>query len=171
MLLIGWIALQLAATAPQSVVVVPGPAGPASSGPVPSAAPAANEIVRSGDLTISNGDLMMFRPNIPARGGFFIANAGDAPDRLLRATSPSATDIRFTRFGPTGEVEIETVEIAPHSRFSPQDTAIDFNRGRIQMHIDGLRLPADPAEGVPITLEFERAGAVTVRAFGMVSHR
>jgi copper(I)-binding protein len=168
--LLGLAVLQLATTAPQ-VVVVPGPAGPRAAGPVPSASPAANERVSAGDLTLSNGHLMTYGRGISARGGFFIANAGDTPDRLLRATSPSATAIRFTRVDRNGEVEIETVEIAPNSSYSTRDMQIDFNRGRIQMRLDGLRLPANPADGVPITLEFERAGAITVRAFGMVPQR
>ena len=166
------------------VVITPGPPGPRVT--VPGAAgvrvtapgsmtPAANEIARAGDLTLSNGYVTVFGASTPARGGFFIRNDGDLPDRLVSVTSPAAEHVTFYQIETTGErrgeVERESIEIAPHSNFTAEDIAIDFNRGRIQLRFVGLRLPADAAVGIPVTLTFQRTGPVTVRAFSMTPGR
>ena len=159
---------------PRGVIVGPGPRGPGSTAPG-SMSPAGNEIARAGDLTLSNGYVAVFSASTPARGGFFIRNDGDQSDRLISVTSPAAEQVTLYQIETTGErrgeVERESIEIAPHSNFTAEDIAIDFNRGRIQLRFVGLRLPADPAAGVPVTLTFERTGPVTVRAFAMTPSR
>ena len=162
------------------VVITPGPPGPSVIVPgaggvrvtAPgSMSPAGNEIARAGDLTLSNGHIMVFNSAAPARGGFFIRNDGDLPDRLISVTSPAAQQVTLYQIQTTGErrgeVERESIEIAAHSNFTAQDIAIDHNRGRIQLRFVGLRLPSDPATGIPVTFTFERTGPVTVRAFAM----
>jgi copper(I)-binding protein len=162
------------------VVITPGPPGPRVTVPgtagvrvaAPgSMSPAGNEIAQSGDLTLSNGYVMVFSASAPARGGFFIRNDGDLPDRLLSVSSPAAEHVTLYQIETTGErrgeVERGSIEIAPHSNFAAQDIAIDHNRGRIQLRFVGLRLPSDPETGIPVTFTFERTGPVTVRAFAM----
>ena len=166
------------------VVITPGPPGPRMT--VPGAAgvrvaapgsmsPAGNEIARAGDLTLSNGYITVFNSSSPARGGFVIRNDGDLPDRLISVTSPAAEQVTLYQIETTGErrgeVERESIEIAPHSNFTAEDIAIDHNRGRIQLRLIGLRLPSDPAGGIPVTFTFERTGPVTVRAFPMTPNR
>lgn len=159
---------------PRAVIVGPGPRGPVSMAPG-SMSPAGNEVARAGDLTLSNGYVAVFSASTPARGGFFIRNDGDQPDRLISVTSPAAEHVALYQIETTGErrgeVERDSIEIAPHSNFTAEDIAIDFNRGRIQLRFTGLRLPADPAVGVPLTFTFERTGPVTVRAFAMTPSR
>lgn len=165
------ILLLQAAAPPSATAIVPRPPQATITGPSgrPSASPASNEVVAVGDLRISNGHLLTFGPGIAARAGFVIANAGDEPDRLLRASSPAATRVRLTRFAlGVGEEDVETIDIAPHSAFTSDNIRMDHNRGRLQMRLEGLRLPADPSNGVPIVLHFERAGPVTVRVFPFI---
>lgn len=134
-----------------------------------SAAPAANETVRAGDLTLSNGHMMTFLGGPTARGGFYVRNDGDLDDRLTAVRSPLADTVGIFSLDPEhGEVEVTSLLIPAGSAFTPAQMAIDLNRGQIRLQFSGLRPPEDPAEGVPVFLSFERAGCVSARVFPMV---
>ena len=159
---------------PGPTLTVPGTAGVRVTAPG-SMSPAGNEIAQAGDLTLSNGYITVFNSSVPARGGFFIRNDGDLPDRLISVTSPAAERVTLYQVETTGErrgeVEHASIEIAPHSNFTAEHIAIDRNRGRIQLRFVGLRLSSDQAGGIPVTFTFERTGPVTVRAFAMTPSR
>jgi copper(I)-binding protein len=157
---------------PGPTVVLPGGAGVGVSSPG-SMSPAGNEVAQAGQLRLSNGYVMVFRQrSAPARGGFFVRNDSDLADRLVAVSTPMADRVTMWRTdltaGGPGEVEQPSVEIAPRSDFTAGGAPLDPNRGRLQLKFEGLRLPENPSDGVPVTLVFERAGPVTVRAFPMI---
>lgn len=134
-----------------------------------SGAPAANETVRAGDLTLSNGHVIAFSGGTSAIGGFRIRNDGEENDRLISISSPLADSIAIFQIDPDqGEVEVTSVEILAGSAFTVDQMTIDPNRGRLSLRFRGLRLPDDPAEGVPVFLQFERTGCVAARVFPVV---
>lgn len=157
---------------PRGVIVGPGPRGPVSTAPG-SMSPAGNEVAQAGHLRLSNGYVMVFgQRSAPARGGFVVRNDSDLADRLVAVSTPMADRVTMWRTdltaGGPGEVEQSSVEIAPRSAFTGDDVAQDPNRGRLQLKFQGLRLPENPSDGVPVTFVFERAGPVTVRAFPLI---
>jgi copper(I)-binding protein len=135
--------------------------------------PAGNEIVHAGDLTLSNGHITAFGRFGFERGGFIIRNDGDQEDRLISVSSVLADQVTMWRIETTGErrgeVEQLVLNVPAHSGFTPQDMDVDSNRGRIQLRFKNLRMPSDPAEGIPVTFLFEVAGEVTVRAYPVLS--
>lgn len=138
--------------------------------PLPgSGAPAANETIRAGDLTLSNGHIISFSGGATAIGGFTIRNDGERDDRLISISSPRAESIAIVQVDPEqGEVEVATRVIAAGEAFTSEQMTFGPNRGRLSLRFRGLRLPDDPAEGVPVFLAFDVAGCVAARVFPVV---
>jgi periplasmic copper chaperone A len=91
-----------------------------------------------------------------AAGYMTIANRGASPDRLIAASSPAAQSIELHTHveegGMKSMVRIDSIE-------APADGEVVLQPGGLHLMLFGFSAPAS-GDGVPITLTFERAGAV-----------
>ena len=120
-----------------------------------------SEVAVSGDLSIEGGWARAMLPGQPAGGGYLsIANGGSEPDRLLGGSTPSA-----------GRVEIHTMEVVDDvMTMRPVEGGLEIPAGgTVELKPGGLHLmfmevgePFSEGGSVPLTLEFDRAGAVEI---------
>ena len=121
----------------------------------------ADEMTKSG--------IMVMKPWAPpslagARNGvayFMLMNHGNAADRLISLSTPVAGKAEVhleelkegvMRMRPTGPLTLEPGEM------------IDLKPGELHVMLLGLKQPLKPGEHFPLTLTFEKAGAMTLEA-------
>lgn len=98
----------------------------------------------------------------PAGGGFLtITNTGSAPDRLVSARSPAAEIVQVHEMKMDGAImrmrEVEKgLEI-------PAGKSVTLAPGGLHLMMMGLKAPLKQGTEVPVTLVFEKAGAVEVQ--------
>lgn len=117
--------------------------------------------VTAGKLEISEAWARAMLPGQPAGGGFLtITNKGGEPDRLVGASSPAA-----------GKVEVHTMEVVNDvMTMRPVQGGLEIPAGAtVELKPGGLHLmfmkvsePFKDGGTVPVSLEFEKAGAVEV---------
>lgn len=94
-------------------------------------------------------------------GGAFlkIENTGDAPDRLLKASSPMAARTEVHTVIREGDVmrmrEVSAVDLAPKS-------TTELKPGGYHIMLMELAGPLKAGDRFPMTLVFEKAGSITV---------
>ncbi len=96
-------------------------------------------------------------------GGAFMTlrNTGTTEDRLLAVTSPLAGKVELHETRRDGDVmRMRPVDTIP----LPAGAAVALAPGGLHVMLIGLQKPLAAGERVPLTLRFERAGAVTVEA-------
>ena len=125
------------------------------------AAPARAEEVKAGDLVISQAWSRATPSGAKIAGGFLtIENKGAAPDRLLGGSGDIA-----------GKVEVH--EMAMNNgvmTMRPLDTGLVIEPGKTvklapggyHLMIMDLKTPFKQGDKVPVTLQFEKAGKVTL---------
>lgn len=91
-----------------------------------------------------------------------LTNPGDAPDRLLSAASDVARALEIHDTVLVDDVMImqqvsDGVEIPAHGR-------VEIKPGGLHIMLIGLTDDLLPGETFPLTLQFERAGALTIEA-------
>lgn len=95
----------------------------------------------------------------PGAAYLTIRNNGTAPDRLLRATSPRAETVMIHASEMSGGNMrmrgMPSVEIGAKA-------SIAFEPGGMHLMIMGLQEPLRRGELLPMVLEFERAGPVSI---------
>ncbi|MEW5962238.1 MAG: copper chaperone PCu(A)C [Pseudomonadota bacterium] len=106
-----------------------------------------------------------------ARGGdavvsMRIRNNGKRPDRLIGATTPAATSIEIVASAPAAPAKPGATP--PPSLVIPPG-AIELGRSSAHLVMKGLQAPLTAYAMVPMTLRFERAGAVEIEV--MVEER
>lgn len=88
-----------------------------------------------------------------------IRNDGKAADRLVAASSPAAGKVELHTHLKDGEVmrmrQVMTVEIAP-------GTPAVMQPGGLHVMLLDLKAPLKDGERFPVTLNFEKAGSMTV---------
>jgi copper(I)-binding protein len=100
-------------------------------------------------------------PRMARAGGAFlvIENAGDTPDRLLKASSPAASRTEVHSVTMDGNVmrmrEVEAIEVAAKSK-------VELKPGGYHIMLMELKAPLKAGDTFPLTLTFEQAGDVTV---------
>jgi copper(I)-binding protein len=100
-------------------------------------------------------------PNAPAGAAYFvISNKGAAPDTLVSASSPIADKAELHTHVMLGEVmsmqKVDSVGIA-------EGGEAVFAPGGNHVMLFGLKQPLVAGESFPLTLVFEKAGAVEVQ--------
>ena len=95
----------------------------------------------------------------PVAGGYAVLrNTGTEPDRLLRITSPLAGRAEVHEMAMDGGVM--TMRPLPQGlEIKPGETVALRPGGRHIMFMD-LKVPFRQGEGIPVTLEFARAGKI-----------
>ena len=95
-------------------------------------------------------------------GGVFltIRNTGSAPDRLLSASSPLPRAVELHATLREGDVmrmqPVQAIDV-------PAGGSVTLRPGGLHLMLVNLSAPMRPGGTVPLTLTFEKAGAVTVQ--------
>ena len=126
---------------------------------VAAAGPAMAAETRAGDLTISNAVIRAVPAGINSTAGYLsIANAGARTDKLLSASCACA-----------GKVEVHVTHVMngsammmPGEATAPAGAKVSFAPGGLHLMMTGLKTPMVDGSTQPVTLKFQRAGAVSV---------
>ena len=103
-------------------------------------------------------------------GAYFILNNAGGSDTLMGASSPAARSIELQIIDPTTTtstpdspatggtyITVDRIDI-------PGFTEVKFIPGGDQLLLSGLTAPLSVGQKIPITLQFERAGALMIEA-------
>jgi copper(I)-binding protein len=128
--------------------------------PMTTAAMDVAETVRAADIEITGFWARAMLPNQPVAGGFLtLANTG-ADDRLMTATSPRAGRVELHEMMMEGDVmKMRAIEggIA-----LPAGATVELKPGGLHIMFFDIAERFEEGQTVPVTLTFEKAGAVTL---------
>lgn len=117
------------------------------------------EPVISGDLTIAGYWVKAMLPGQPVAGGFLsVTNKGTADDKLVSAASPKSGRIELHEMAMKGDVmEMRAIEggIA-----IPAGATVELAPGGLHVMFFDVTETFKDGDMVPVTLTFEKAGAV-----------
>lgn len=120
-----------------------------------------NGVIHLGAINISLPFTRATLPNAPVGGGFMtIENEGPDADRLISASSPVAADVQIHEMAMQGDVMkmrhlSEGLEL-------PGGETVTLAPGGYHLMFMGLKQAFVEGETVPVTLVFEKAGAVEI---------
>ena len=118
--------------------------------------------VVAGDLTISGAFTRATLPNAPVGGGYLtIANKGAADDRLVSVSTPAAGKAEIHEMKMEGDVM--KMNALPDGLVIPAGGTVTLEPGGYHLMFMDLRGPFVEGTSVPVTLTFEKAGAVEVQ--------
>jgi periplasmic copper chaperone A len=124
-------------------------------------APARADEVKAGDLVISQGWARATPNGAKIGGGYLtIENKGSAPDRLLGGSADFAGKVEVHEMSMDGGV----MKMRPMEKGLTIDAGktVKLAPGGYHLMIMDLKSQLKQGEKVPVTLEFEKAGKVTV---------
>lgn len=126
------------------------------------AAQAGGKEVKVGDIEVSGGYSRAMLPGQPVGGGFLkIKNEGKQADTLLSITSPVAGRVELHEMAMQGDVmKMRKLEggIAV-----PAGETVELKPGGLHMMFMDVKKPFVEGDEVPVTLTFEKAGAVDLK--------
>ena len=127
------------------------------------AVPVAAHEARKGDLVVEHPLVRASLGRVPNTAGYFIVrNKGATPDRLVAASCACAAKVELhTHTVRNGVASMQRVTAAP----VPAGGATTFAPTGHHLMIMGVKKPLEAGTIVPVTLRFERAGAVQVPFF------
>lgn len=138
-----------------------GQGAPGEDNTTPSTPPTNAAAAHAHDVTVSNG---WVRPAAEGRtmtaGYFTISNTGVSADTLLSASSPDAKAVEIHE-SATDENGVSRMRPVEHVEIAPGET-LSFAPGGYHLMIMGLTAPIQDGDTFPVTLTFEKAGAVSV---------
>lgn len=97
---------------------------------------------------------------ITAAGYMVLNNRGPAPDRLLGGSSPVARNVTIHQ--TVVSKDVSRMSATPSLPIGP-GRAVVFKPGGYHLMLVGLKGPLTVGQTAPVTLNFEKAGPVTVR--------
>jgi periplasmic copper chaperone A len=111
-------------------------------------------------LTIDHPFARATPPGANSGGAFFsVDNAGTKPDRLVRAASPVAGTVELHQMAMEGGVmrmrAVGALEVQPGGK-------LELKPGGYHLMLSDLKQPLRAGDAFPLTLTFERAGAIEV---------
>lgn len=121
-----------------------------------------------GDIAVSGAFARAAAAPGGASAAYMTLNAASSPDRLVSAASPAAARVELHTHtldaqGVARMMQVQAIEVAPGS-------ATELKPGGLHVMLMGLTAPLAEGQSIPLTLTFEKAGAVTlevpVRAVG-----
>ncbi len=125
------------------------------------ASPAFAQAVKLGDLTISATWVRPTPPGAPTAAGYLtVTNNGSATDHLIGATTPDAASVEVHEMSMTNGV-MKMRPVAGGIAIAPGKT-VTLGPGGYHLMIMGPKQQFKPGETVPVTLEFAKAGKVSV---------
>ncbi|MBU6458684.1 MAG: copper chaperone PCu(A)C [Bradyrhizobium sp.] len=126
-----------------------------------SVAPARADDVKAGDLVISQAWSRATPKGAKIGGGYLnIENKGSAPDRLIGGSADFAGSVQVHEMSMEGSV-MKMRSVEKGLTIEPGKT-VKLAPGGYHLMMMDLKAPLKQGEKVPVTLEFERAGKVTV---------
>lgn len=115
--------------------------------------------VQVGDLTIAHAMTRAGLPNRPMAAYMTISNAGAEDDRLISASSTSFKAIELhtvkEESGVFKMLPLEVIDI-------PAGATAELKSGGMHLMLFGATEPHRAGDSFPVTLQFEKAGAVEV---------
>jgi len=118
--------------------------------------------VTAGKLVIDQPWSRQTAPGQKVGGGFLtISNKGKADDRLISASSPVAGEVQLHTMSMDGGV-MRMREVKDGIAL-PAGKRVELKPGGLHVMFIGLKRPFALGETIPVTLRFQRQGAVTVR--------
>jgi copper(I)-binding protein len=125
------------------------------------AAPACADEIKAGDLVISQAWARATPKGAKVGGGYLtIQNQGSAPDRLTGGSSDVAGSVQVHEMSmQNGVMKMRPVENG--LAIDPGKT-VKLAPGGYHLMMMDLKAPLKRGEKVPVTLDFEKAGKVTV---------
>lgn len=125
------------------------------------AAPARADEVKAGDLVIAQPWSRATPGGAKVAGGYLIIeNRGAAPDRLIGGALDAAARLETHEMAMNGGV-MTMRPVEGGLSIAPGKT-VTFAPGGYHLMFFDLKMPFKQGDKVPVTLEFERAGKVTV---------
>lgn len=125
------------------------------------ASPSSAHDFRAGDLVINHPWSRAVGARAPTAAGYMsIVNRGSAPDRLISAETPMAESVEAHEMSMTDGVM--RMRPMPEGIPLPPGGTAWLRPGGMHLMLVGPTRAFVPGERVPLTLRFERAGAVTV---------
>jgi periplasmic copper chaperone A len=114
----------------------------------------------AGDLMVTGAWARATPPGADVGAAYVsVENRGGADDRLVSAASPLARSITLHRtVEADGLAQMRPLEAAE----VPAGEKLEMRPGGAHMMLSGLQAPLKAGDAVPITLIFEKAGALTV---------
>lgn len=89
-----------------------------------------------------------------------LENSGDAADRLVSASTPTAGQVVFHTHIKDGDImrmrPVQSIEVGPHAK-------VTLKPGGLHLMLLDLKGPLEKGSTFALTLRFEKAGAVTVQ--------
>lgn len=126
-----------------------------------SVTPARADDVKAGDLVISQAWSRATPKGAKIGGGYLnIENKGSAPDRLIGGSADFAGSVQVHEMSMEGSV-MKMRSVEKGLTIEPGKT-VKLAPGGYHLMMMDLKAPLKQGEKVPVTLEFERAGKVTV---------
>jgi len=107
--------------------------------------------------SVTVGDALIGSDNDPTGAYMVIANPG-GPDTLLSASSPVAASVALQQAsGSSAPTTVDRIDV-------PGFADLRLQPGGDQLLLRGLTAPLVVGQKVPVVLEFERSGTITVEA-------
>ncbi|WP_127520252.1 copper uptake system-associated protein [Mesorhizobium sp. Z1-4] len=148
---------ELEQPAPRLVILAAGKGGHGGHG----AHAGMDATVTAGDLEISSAWARAMLPNQPAGGGYLtIANHGAEADRLVGASSPAAAKVEIHTMEIVNDVM--TMRPVDGGLEIPAGDTVELKPGGLHVMFMGVATPFKDGDTVPVTLQFEKAGAVEI---------
>jgi len=120
------------------------------------------ETVKAGEITVSRPWIKAMLPGQKIGGGYLvIANGGKAADHLVSIASPLAEAVEIHEMSMANDVmKMRKVE---GGLAVPAGKTVALEPGGYHLMFKGMKQPFEAGEIVPVTLTFEKAGAVALR--------
>jgi periplasmic copper chaperone A len=118
-----------------------------------------------GALTIDHPIVSPINPPRTVTAGYFTIRNKGGRDRLISASSPMAksVEIHTHRKGQGGMMRMEMVKAGV---VVPAKGEVAFKPGGLHLMLFGVSAAIKEGDAIPVTLVFEKAGAIEVMAMG-----
>ena len=115
----------------------------------------------NGDLVVTDARSRATPPTVANGVGYLaIENRGDSADRLIGAETERAETVELHETRQDGE--IMRMRPLPEGIELPSGERVTLEPGGRHLMLVGLKTPLMAGETVPLTLDFERAGKLTI---------
>ncbi|MGI9483693.1 MAG: copper chaperone PCu(A)C [Hyphomicrobiales bacterium] len=116
---------------------------------------------KAGYITVKNATVRATLPGSPAAAYFLVANDGSTDEKIVAASSPKAERVELHMHHEEDGVmkmrKIESIDI-------PANSVVYLKPGGLHMMMFGLTAVPDAGDMVPLTVTFENAGKVDIKA-------
>jgi copper(I)-binding protein len=127
-----------------------------------SAGAAATEEARLGSIVVRDAMTRETTPSLTTAAVYLtLVNEGAAADRLIGAMSPLAAAVRIHEHRMTGDGVAVMREVEGGIELAP-GASLSFEPGGLHLMLTGLEERLRAGSSLPLTLRFERAGALTL---------